>query len=136
MTDTKYTSQTENAGQFRCETTYHPSGFKTYTDLSVNYGGKAEYPPPGVMLGASLASCMVSLLSVVAERKGVDLKGMRILAHPVESDQGIEKIELKVIMPLPGDHPMRSMLEKTALACPVKRALREGLETPIIWEWK
>ena len=61
---------------------------------------------------------------------------MRILARPVESSKGIEKIELKAIMPLEGTHPLRSMLEKTALSCPVHQALRPDLETPIEWEWK
>lgn len=136
MTYSKYTSQTENVGQFRCETSYHPAGKKFSTDLSAEYAGLAEYPSPGIMLGATLASCMISLLSVVASRKGVDLKGMRMLARPVENDQGIAKIELKAIMPLAADHPLRPMLEKTALACPVHRALNPALETPIEWEWR
>lgn len=29
-----------------------------------------------------------------------------------------------------------TMLEKTALSCPVRQALRPDLETPIEWEWK
>lgn len=76
---------------------------------------------------------MMSLVSVVAARKGVDLKGMRVLARAAESSKGIEKIELKVIMPLEGSHPLRAMLEKTALSCPVRQALRPDLETPIEW---
>lgn len=79
---------------------------------------------------------MMSLVSVVAARKGVDLKGMRVLARAAESSKGIEKIELKAIMPLEGSHPLRAMLEKTALSCPVRQALRPDLETPIEWEWK
>ena len=33
MTDTHYTSETENVGQFRCETTYIPSNITFATDL-------------------------------------------------------------------------------------------------------
>ena len=97
---------------------------------------RTEVPAPGVLLGSTLASCMMSLVSVVAARKGVDLKGMRVLARAAESSKGIEKIELKAIMPLEGSHPLRAMLEKTALSCPVRQALRPDLETPIEWEWK
>lgn len=136
MTDTHYTSETENVGQFRCESTYIPSNITFATDLPASFEGRGEFPSPGVMLGSTLASCMMSMISVVVARKGVDLKGMRILARPEESSKGIEKIELKVVMPLEGSHPLRPMLEKMALSCPVRRALRPDMETPIEWEWK
>jgi len=155
MTDHYYTSETENVGQFRCETTFIPSNVTFSTDLPASFEGRAEFPSPGVLLGSTLASCMMSLVSVVAARKGVDLKGMRVLARAAESSKGIEKIELKVIMPLEGSHPLpraaveravqlshekycsaSAMLEKTALSCPVRQALRPDLETPIEWEWK
>ena len=87
MTDTHYTSETENVGQFRCETTYIPSNITFATDLPASFEGRAEFPSPGVMLGSTLASCMMSLVSVVAARKGVDLKGMRVLARAVESSK-------------------------------------------------
>ena len=128
MTDHYYTSETENVGQFRCETTFIPSNVTFATDLPASFEGRAEFPSPGVLLGSTLA--------VVAARKGVDLKGMRVLARAAESSKGIEKIELKAIMPLEGSHPLRAMLEKTALSCPVRQALRPDLETPIEWEWK
>ena len=136
MTDHYYTSETENVGQFRCETTFIPSNVTFATDLPASFEGRAEFPSPGVLHGSTLASCMMSLVSVVATRKGVDLKGMRVLARAAESSKGIEKIELKAIMPLEGSHPLRAMLEKTALSCPVRQALRPDLETPIEWEWK
>ena len=120
MTDTHYTSETENVGQFRCETTYIPSNITFATDLPASFEGRAEFPSPGVMLGSTLASCMMSLVSVVAARKGVDLKG----------------IELKAVMPLESSHPLSSMLEKTAMSCPVRQALRPDMETPVEWEWK
>ena len=50
MTDDKYTSRTENVGQFRCETTYARSEEKTFTDLSASYGGREKYPTPGMLL--------------------------------------------------------------------------------------
>ena len=42
------------------------------------------------MLGSTLASCMMSLVSVVAARKGVDLKGMRVLARAAESSRELK----------------------------------------------
>lgn len=91
MTDHYYTSETENVGQFRCETTFIPSNVTFATDLPASFEGRAEFLP-GVLLGSTLASCMMSLVSVVAARKGVDLKGMRVLARAAESSKGIEKL--------------------------------------------
>ena len=90
MTDHYYTSETENVGQFRCETTFIPSNVTFATDLPASFEGRAEFPSPGVLLGSTLASCMMSLVSVVAARKGVDLKGMRVLARAAESSKGTE----------------------------------------------
>ena len=71
MTDHYYTSETENVGQFRCETTFIPSNVTFATDLPASFEGRAEFPSPGVLLGSTLASCMMSLVSVVAARKEV-----------------------------------------------------------------
>ena len=62
--------------------------------------------------------------------------GKTAVCHVTVKVRAIEKIELKAIMPLEGSHPLRAMLEKTALSCPVRQALRPDLETPIEWEWK
>ena len=42
MTDHYYTSETENVGQFRCETTFIPSNVTFATDLPASFEGRAE----------------------------------------------------------------------------------------------
>lgn len=92
MTDDKYTSRTENVGQFRCETTYARSEEKTFTDLSASYGGREKYPTPGMLLGATLSSCMMSLLSVIAARKEVDLRGCASWPMPWNLKKALKKL--------------------------------------------
>mgnify|MGYP002140091586 CR=1 FL=1 len=100
MTDHYYTSETENVGQFRCETTFIPSNVTFSTDLPASFEGRAEFPSPGVLLGSTLASCMMSLVSVVAARKGVDLKGMRVLAL-ASGEDGLDFVRILLLIFIP-----------------------------------
>ncbi len=135
MIDKSFASSTENIGQFRCETTFYPTGRSFCTDLPESLNGLAQYPSPGDLLGAALASCMTSMISFVAAKNGIDVKGMKIEATPIENGGGIQQIRLKITMPLPVAHPLRDMLERSAKTCPVHKSLRPDLETPIEWVW-
>lgn len=46
MTDHYYTSETENVGQFRCETTFIPSNVTFATDLPASLKAAQNSPPP------------------------------------------------------------------------------------------
>ncbi len=135
MIDNSFASSTENIGNFRCETTFYPTGRSFCTDLPESLNGLAQHPSPGDLLGAALASCMTSMISYVAAKNNVDVKGMKIEARPEEDGGGISKINLKITMPLATDHPLRAMLERSAKTCPVHKSLRSDLETPIEWLW-
>ena len=62
-----YTSETKNIGDFRCETRFTRGDKIFCTDLSKDFGGLEEYPAPGQLLAASVASCMISMVSYVAK---------------------------------------------------------------------
>lgn len=133
----KYSTETVYKGQGRCATTHNATGKTFATDLHKDIGGLEDNPSPGEMLAATLASCMMSMVSVIAGRKDIDVTGMKIEASPVTDDKNqIVKIELKATMPLPGDHPMRKALEASALTCPVHNALKHEIETPVEWVWQ
>ncbi len=131
-----YATTTKNIGDFRCETTFLPTGRSFSTDLPQILNGLGQYPSPADLLGAALASCMTSMISFIAAKNGTDLTGMRIEAAPEEKAGGIRKIALKIVMPLPEDHPLRAILERSAKTCPVHKALKEDIETPIEWVWE
>lgn len=132
-----YASKTVYEGQGRCRTTHNATGKGFATDLHKDIGGLEENPSPGEMLAATLASCMMSMVSFIASRKDIDVKGMVIESAPeAGSDGSIKRIPLRITMPLPGDLPMRKALEASALTCPVHRALNPSIETPIEWIWK
>ena len=130
-----YSTETVYKGKGRCFTTHKATGVSFTTDLDASHGGLAENPSPGEMLAATLASCMMSMVSFIAGRKEIDVTGMKIEASPVAENGKITQIVLKAMMPLPADHPARKSLEASALTCPVHGALRANIETPIEWHW-
>lgn len=133
----EYASKTVYEGQGRCVTTHQATRKVFATDLHKESGGLEENPSPGEMLAATLASCMMSMVSFIAGRKNIDVKGMTIESKPESNESGnILKIVLRATMPLSGDHPMRKALEASALVCPVHNALNPSIETPIEWIWQ
>ncbi len=128
------TSHTIHTGHHRCQTTYDHH-FIFSTDLPVTFGGLAEFPTPSTMLGSTLASCMMSLLSVLASKKGSELTGMCISAQAEESSEGVNKISLDIYVPLAPDHPLRPLLEKSARHCPIHRSLHPDIQVELTWHW-
>lgn len=129
---------TEYLGQLRCRNAHKPSGNVCETDAPVDNNGRGETFSPTDMVATALGSCMATIMGMVAERKGLDLAGMRIttgkhMSHDLP--RRIARLEVKIEMPLPGDHPERKMLESAALSCPVHQSLHPEIEVPIDWHW-
>lgn len=131
-----YTSETKNVGEYRCESTFVPGGKVFATDLPQSFGGKEEYPSPGALLGSAIASCMMSMVSYVAGRKGIDITGIIFKATPVEKDGKFTAFKMDVTVPLPGDCPDRELLEKSAMSCPVKNAIDPAIDFIVNWTWQ
>ncbi|MEG0837991.1 MAG: OsmC family protein [Akkermansia sp.] len=131
----EYSTETVYMGQGRCTTVHKVTGATVTTDLDKSHGGLEQNPSPGELLGATLASCMMSMVSFIASRKEIDVKGMKFEAFPVAENGKITKIVLKATVPLPANHPYRKALEQSALTCPVHGVLRADIETPIEWNW-
>lgn len=134
---TKYSTITEYKGKGRCVTVHEKTGKTFATDLHKEMGGLEENPSPSEMLAATLASCMMSMVTHIAGRKNIDLTGMKMEASPVFNGAGkIEKMALRVTMPLPGNHPMRNALELSAQTCPVHNTMKNNVEMLIEWIWQ
>ncbi len=124
-------------GDLHCSMKHEPSGACVETDAPVDNNGKGASFSPTDLVGAALAGCMATIMGIVAARKDVDLKGLTIEVgkHMNADPRRIGKLEVKINVPLPADHPDRGMLEQAALACPVKKSLHPDIEIPIEWNW-
>ncbi len=130
-----YSTTTTCHEHSRTLTRHHASGCEWHTDIPVALDGLGEKPCPADMLAATAASCMASLMSLLARRKDVDACGMKIDAECIAEDGNITGISFRITMP-PQLLPLRRMMENAAESCPVRKALAPGLKVCTEWIWE
>lgn len=125
-------------GGLRCLSTHGPSGSTLYTDAPVDNHGKGEAFSPSDLVATALASCMATIMGIVAERKDISLDGLRISVRKhmtTSAPRRIARLELDLHIPLSASHPERKLLESAALGCPVHHSIHPDIETVLNWKW-
>ena len=126
-------------GNLRCSLTHGPSGTVIETDAPVDNHGKGERFSPTDLVAAALPACMMTIIGIVAERHGLDVRGMTASVGKEMSaapPRRISRLPVRIEIPLPADHPQRAMLENAAHTCPVHKSLGADVESPIEFVWK
>ncbi len=126
-------------GQLRCRATHGPSKNQLVTDAPADNMGKGEAFSPTDLVATALATCIVTTIGIVAQRKNLEIKNMRahIEKHmSADAPRRIVRLPTKVWISLPPDHPDRALLEKTAHGCPVHQSLRHDIDIPIEFVWE
>lgn len=126
-------------GQLRCSAVHGPSKTKIITDAPADNMGKGEAFSPTDLVATALATCILTTIGIVAQRKGIEIKSMR--AHvekhmSTDAPRRIVKLPVKIWISLPPDHAERPLLERTAHGCPVHQSVRPDLEMPIEFVWE
>jgi putative redox protein len=125
-------------GNLRCTLTHGPSGTVIETDAPTDNHGKGERFSPTDLVAAALPACIMTILGIVAERHGLDLRGMSASVRKEMSagaPRRISRLPVRLEVPLPPDHPQRPMLENAAHTCPVHKSLGAEVESPIEFVW-
>jgi len=125
-------------GQLRCHATHLPSQCSLHTDAPVDNHGRGESFSPTDLVATALATCLATILGIVADRKGVDLSGTTLSVQKHMSDsppRRIARLPVEITIPLPPSHPDRPALEAAALACPVNQSLHPDIDRPISFHW-
>ncbi len=125
-------------GGLRCTSTHGPSQVTLITDAPVDNHGKGESFSPTDLVATAVANCMMTVMAIAAERHGVDVKGATVtIGKEMSSDSPRRIVGLKSVMtiPLPADHPQRSLLEAAALACPVKKSISPEIDASVEFRW-
>jgi uncharacterized OsmC-like protein len=126
-------------GKLRCQAVHQPSNTSIHTDAPVDNHGLGESFSPTDLVATALASCIATIMGIVAERNEIDLTGLEIGVDKTMSakpPRRISNVSLKIKMPIAADHPQADMLKNAALACPVHKSLHPDIEMPIEWIWQ
>lgn len=117
-------------GGLRTEATHVRSGQTLLTDAPPDNQGLGEAFSPSDLLSASLASCMMTIMGIVARDKGIPLNGLtaRVVKHMSPAPRKVERIEVHLELEGVGlGEREKAILENAAHTCPVARSLREDL---------
>ena len=125
-------------GGLRCRAIHGPSGTTLVTDAPVDNHGRGESFSPTDLVATALGACMMTIMGIVAERHGIDLVGMTaetVKEMSADPPRRIAGLRTRLTIPLPADHPSRSLLEQAAHTCPVPKSLLPEIDAAIEYIW-
>ncbi len=127
------TSKVTYEGSLRTKAHHIQSGNSIVTDAPVDNEGKGEAFSPTDLVATALASCMLTIMGIVAERNDVELKGTTAEVEKIMGTmpRQISKIEIKILFNKNFDKITKRKLESAALTCPVSNSLNKNLEESI-----
>lgn len=132
------TSTVTYLGELRTSSIHLQSGSEIISDAPVDNNGKGEAFSPTDFVANALASCMFTVMGIKANTMDVDFSGS---TAEVTKVMGIEprritEIHVTFNMNLSVDEKTKTILEKTAMTCPVHFSLHPDIKKEIVFNWK
>lgn len=119
-------------GNLRTEAEHLNSGSKFITDAPIDNKGKGEFFSPSDTVCAALASCMMTIMGIVAERENIEIKGTianvtKIMS--IDPPRRIAEIHVEISIPeiLALSEKHHKVLKHAALTCPVALSLHPDI---------
>lgn len=132
------TSRVTYLGDLRTSSEHLLSGATIITDAPIDNHGKGEAFSPTDMVANSLATCMLTVMGIKATEMKVDFSGStaEITKIMAADPRRIAEIHITFEMNLVADEKTRTILERTAMTCPVHFSLHPEIKKEIIFNWK
>jgi len=125
-------------GDLRTEATHLKSGNVILTDAPTDNHGKGEAFSPTDLASTSLASCILTIMGIAANRHEIDMSGAEasVIKVMASDPRRIARIEIEIKMPdLEYSSKQIKILEAAAHHCPVGLSLNENTEEVINIIW-
>lgn len=126
-------------GGLNCQLTHGPSGQTIDTDAPKDNHGRGAAFSPTDLFCASLGSCMVTTMAIAAKnRLAIDIPGVKwevTKEMSADAPRRIVRIATQIWLPFPKAKDPEGILERAALACPVKKSLAPEVDTPVVFHW-
>ena len=120
-------------GELRTQATHLQSGKTIYADAPVDNQGKGDAFSPTDLVATALASCMLTIMGIVARRDGIMIEGAVAEVEKImaKDPRMIGEINIKIIFKYTIEDKDRIKLERAALTCPVSESLHKDLKQNI-----
>ena len=115
------TSKVTYLGDLRTSSVHLQSGTEILSDAPTDNHGKGEAFSPTDLLANALGSCMISIMAIKSKDMDINLVGSTVEVTKImqAEPRKIAKIEIVMNMSVAADDKTRTILERTAMNCPV-----------------
>jgi putative redox protein len=122
-------------GELRTEAEHIKSANKILIDAPVDNNGKGEAFSPTDLVCSALASCMITIMGIVANRENLDIKGLKVDIEKImaQNPRKIAEIKLDFVMPasVQMSDKQKEVLKRAAHTCPVALSLDPSVKQTV-----
>ncbi|MFP9113795.1 OsmC family protein [Flavobacterium sp. RHBU_3] len=131
------TSKVTYLGDLRTSSIHLQSGSEIISDAPLDNNGKGEAFSPTDTVANALASCMFTIMGIKARDMGVALEGStaEVTKFMAAEPRRISGIKIVFTLKSDADEKSRTILERSAMTCPVYHSLHPDIEKDITFNW-
>jgi putative redox protein len=125
-------------GELRTEAIHLSSESLITTDAPVDNNGKGAFFSPTDLLAASLGSCMLTIMGIVAGRNSINIEGTKaaITKNMESNPRRVGEIVVEINIPNKNlTQKEKDLLENAALTCPVAKSLNAELKQTVSFNY-
>ena len=105
------------------------SGNEIITDAPIDNNGKGAAFSPTDLVATALASCMLTIMGIIAQNHEIDIAGAKAIIQKFmgSNPRRIKEIAIEIHLNRMITSKNRKLLEKAALVCPVSNSLGQDV---------
>ena len=132
------TSKVTYLGDLRTSSMHLQSGSVIVSDAPLDNNGKGEAFSPTYTVANGLASCMFTVMGIKARDLDIDFSGSTAEVTKIMGTEPrrITEIHLTFHFSINPDDKIKTILERTAMTCPVFYSLHPEIKKEIVFNWK
>lgn len=132
------TIKSKYLGDLRCECVHVQSGTKIFTDAPTDNQGKGESFSPTDLLATAFASCIMTIMGIVARDNNIDIKGTELDITKIMASEPRRVSEVVAEFNFPKNNfsdEEKKIIESVAGTSPVPLSVHVDMKQTIIFNW-
>lgn len=132
------TSKVTYLGNLRTSSIHIASGSEIISDAPIDNNGKGEAFSPTDTVANALASCMFTVMGIKARDLDIDFSNATAEVTKIMGTEPrrITEIQVTFNMNIAVSDKNKTILEKTAMTCPVFNSLHPDIKKEVVFNWK